>query len=210
MANNKFMDITKWKKVVSKAKQAQKYLDKVRDWDEDDIYYDDDVSVCDAWSWGSDWVNDWFNTVEVNGLYELDGKKIHVIHKESSIEVNDWGFVDKIGSFGFDKGLGISIENGDDRSWSIDKAHWFMVVTIDGIINLILPSRNGNYKPSKSGMSYWNRFSSGDNSEFGKGVVIDEMIEFNDDERVSWLSWEVSCEDNYDYDISWANMRRIA
>ena len=30
------------------------------------------------------------------------------------------------------------------------------------------------------------------------------------DERVSWLSWEVSCEDNYDYDISWANMRRIA
>ena len=85
-----------------------------------------------------------------------------------------------------------------------------MVVSIDGVINLILPSRNGNYKPTNDWISYWNSFSAGDISEFDKDEDVNEMIKHSDDDRVSWLSWEVSSEDCYEYDLSWTNMRRMA
>jgi len=213
MANNKFMDITKWKKVVSKAKHAQKYLDKVSNWEEGDKDYDDDVSNYDAWNWGCNWLGEWFDTIEVNGLYELNGKKIHIIHKEFCNNNRDFslietkpGLASEIDKWGFG-GTGIMIDD-NDGDYTVHKTWFFVVANIDGVYNLILPSKEGCYKPLKRIFSRIDKSKDCDEVNFEGD--IDEMIEDNWDKNVNWLSCGISSDNIYDYDISWANMKRIA
>lgn len=214
MANG-YMDIMKWKKVVSEAKKADKYLDKVRDWEEDDNDFDDDVSIQDAWEWGTKWIDSWYDTVVVNGLYELNGKKVHIIHKEFCNDSRDFGgetskmgLINEISKWGFDGGFGISIDDRDDV-YNVSKTYWFVVANIDGVYNLILPYRNGHYKPKKDNVTDFDRYQDGDYVEY-KFSEFGNVVEGNWDERVSWLGDGIISDCSYDYDLSWANMKRIA
>ena len=212
MANG-FMDVTKWKKVVSTAKKASKFLDKVSNWDEDDKDYDDDVSVCDAWEWGSGWLGNWFDAIEVNGLYELNGKKVHIIHKEFCNNNRDFslietkpGLASEIEKWGFGE-TGIMIDD-NDGSYMVHKTWFFVVANIDGVYSLILPTKEGSYKPSNEIFLDIDRCQ--DVDEVNLEGDIDEMIKSNYSKNVHWLSYNISSEGIYDYDLSWTNMRRIA
>lgn len=218
----KYMDITKWKKIASEAKRADKYLYKVCNWEEGDKDYNDDVYVSDAWDWGTEWIDSWYDAVEVNGLYELNGKKIHILYKSPRNGVNDndiFGHDDIINGlhqFGFDDALFLQIDY-NHSDFKVSEIEWIVVAVVDGIKKLIIPHRMGYYNPKSE---FWYEWSDcgeyfdyhdlvGDNE-----VPVHDTVDWKrvDDFNVEYLSWynrEYDME-NSGYNLGWANMKRIA
>jgi hypothetical protein len=224
MANNKFMDIMKWKKIAARAKRADKNLEKVKNWEEGDKDYNDNVSVSDAWEYGNGWIDDWYDTVVENGLYELGGKKVHILYK--SPRYND----------GYDEGYNEIMNNlvkwgySDCRIIQIDldnnyntlhASHldWFVVAVVDGIKKMIVPYQNGSYIPTDDCWHEWNSIAGVDEE-----IEIDDVIDITGEDKVmSWdtfeydksndmicLSWMLRSGDECGFDIRLANMKRIA
>lgn len=228
MANG-YMDIMKWKKVVSEAKRADKYLDKVKNWDEDDDDFDDDVYVSDAWEWGTGWIDSWYDAVVENGLYELGDKKVHIIYKSPKMfsmgEVvyeNRDEMINRLNQFGFGDNLLIQIDTNDYSDLYPTYIDWFVVAVIDGKIKLIIPTKEGNYIPTEEFWYEWDSLTSDlgygvDSIEVGQVVDYDgekvmglDSFKWNDEDNLIDLSYKSRKEmDSYYYDISWANMKRI-
>jgi hypothetical protein len=225
MANNKFMDITKWKKIVARAKRADKNLEKVSNWSVEHKDYDDGVSVMDAWEWGTCWIDDWYDTVVENGLYDLNGKKIHILYKSPKVHVDDGNIfghdeiINGLNRFGFNdvEYLQIDYSYSDFR---VEEIEWIVVAVVDGIKTLIIPYKKGDYNPKDDFWHDWYELARDDDNCFDNDdlvgesqVSVHDTVEwYGDKKNVEYLSYYKREYDNYNsgYNISWSNMRRIA
>lgn len=223
--NNKFMEITKWKKIEARAKRANKWLDKVANWSEEDDDYNDDVSYMDAWEYGTEWIDNWYDAVVENGLYDLNGKKIHILYKSPRVDVDD-GVTDGhheiligLDRFGFRTENFIQIDyNHED--WKAETIEWCVVAVVDGIKTLIIPHKKGDFNPKDESWGAWHEIAKNDDSGHVEydDVMEDDVIANHDSvdymksTNIEYLSWYCR---NYDYensglDIRWSKMRRMA
>lgn len=228
MANG-YMDIMKWKKIASEAKKADKYLDKVKYWEDTDPDYNDDVYVSDAWEWGCSWIDSWYDAVEVNGLYELKGgKKVHILWKSPKVSVNDnniYGpdeIMNGLSDWGFDDRRFIQIDfNSDSNNLHSSCLEWVVVAMIDGVKKIIIPHKKGYYIPTNDAWYEWLSIADNETIELGGEVDFDgpkvmdnSTFEYDNGHEVKdWesLSYFDCQERDYNgYNLIWANMRRIA
>lgn len=224
---NRYMDIMKWKKIASDAKKSQKYLSKVMNWDESDKDYNDDVSIQDAWEWGTDWIDSWYDVVVENGLYELGDKKVHILYKSPKLYVggeididNRDKIIDGLTEWGYSDNRFIQIDR-DTNYGTLHSHHleWFVVAVVDGRKKLIIPHLMGDLIPTDGNWYEWNGIAEGGDYidedsvvDFdGEKVMNEETYEYDNYNDTECLSYKyVSDYDAMGYDIRWANMRRIA
>lgn len=227
--NNKFMEITKWKKIAARAKNANKNLEKVKNWEPGDKDYNDDVYVCDSWECGNGWIDDWYDTVVENGLYELDGKKVHILYKSPRYETNDNNIfgpdeiISNLDKWGYSDCRIIQIDlNKNYNTLHASHLDWFVVAVVDGIKKMIVPCQNGSFIPTDDCWYDWNQIADDDGYD---GIEVNDVIdidgedkvmswdtfEYDNDNDIIYLSWMLRSErDECGFDTTLANMKRIA